>query len=290
MRYSQKKNIKFAERQLITLRNAGEGEYTIPDSKNKAIAEMLLALSVIIWAGNYTVSKIGIQDFSPLTYTTLRFIIATPLIYLLLKIREGKLDFPRDDLPRVIVVGIAGITLYQTTFMLAIKYSSVTIAALGLGVAPIFTVLLGAALGQEKLRKIVLGGCLIAFIGLYMVIRFGPAESDVINHTPFGDSMALVAGFLWGLYPILATPLLKKRSGVWVASHSSLFGTIALAAITMTELSAVNWQAVSTTGWLALLYSAVPNTVIAMVALYYGIEKIGPIKRWFICTWCAPGR
>lgn len=242
--------------------------------KHKYFVELLLWMVVVIWAGNYTVGKFGMREISPLVFTTLRFLIAAPLIMLLLKYTEGSLNFSRNELPRIIVVGVLGIALYQTVFMAAVKYASVTTASLGLGVSPIFTALLGAATGQEKLHFSVLTGCFTAFSGLFLVINFGPDQAGLVR-TFYGDALAITAGFLWGLYPILATPLLKKHSPLWVTGHSSLAGALVLLAFSIPELRAVNLPAISMAGWGSLLYSALPVTVISLVAWYYGIDKIG---------------
>ncbi|MDR3561715.1 MAG: DMT family transporter [Negativicutes bacterium] len=242
---------------------------------SKYKVELLLWAAVLFWAGNYTVGKFGMRDFSPLLFTALRFIIATPLLFLLLKHREGGLGFSRPDLPRIIAVGIVGIAIYQTVYIAAVKYASVTNAALGLGVSPIFTILLGAAAGQEKPNTPALAGCIAAFAGLFLVIRFSPAYSGLATTGLLGDGLALAAGFLWGLYPILATPLLKNHSSLWVTSHASLVGTIILLACALPEVGTFAWQAVSPAGWASLFYSIGPATVIALVAWNHGVEKIG---------------
>lgn len=241
----------------------------------RIFVELLLWLVVLIWAGNYTVGKYGMREFSPLLFTALRFAIATPLILALLRWREGSLAFSRAALPRVALVGVLGIALYQTTFIAAVKYTTVTTASLALGVSPIFTALLGAALGQEKLTRPVLAGCVTAFVGLWLVISQTPGAPAFGLHTPLGDLLALAAGLLWGLYPILATPLLKDRSSLWVTGHSALIGTAVLLAAAAPDLAAADWQAVTWAGWGALLYAALPVTVISLVAWYHGIEKIG---------------
>ncbi|MDT8900723.1 DMT family transporter [Anaeroselena agilis] len=243
--------------------------------RHSFLIELLLWLVVLIWAGNYTIGKFGMREFSPLLFTALRFTIATPLILLLLHAREGGLRFSRAALPRVILVGVVGIAFYQTAFIAAVKYTTVATVSLALGVSPIFTALLGAALGREKLTRPVLAGCLTAFAGLFLVISQSPGAPAFGLHTPIGDLLALAAGLLWGLYPILATPLLKTRSALWVTGHSSLAGTAVLLALAAPELLAADWAAVTWAGWASLLYAAVPVTVIALVGWYHAIEKIG---------------
>jgi drug/metabolite transporter (DMT)-like permease len=236
--------------------------------------ELLLWLVVLIWAGNYAISKVGLREFSPLVFATLRFALAAPFLVWLLAWREGTLVVPRSDMLRVIFVGLVGIAFYQYIFNAALKYASVTNVALGLGVSPIFTVLLGAAAGQEKLCRRVLVGSLIAFSGLALVITLGPGHAPV-HDSLLGDALALASGFFWGLYPILITPLLKRHSALWVTGHTCLVGTLALIVYACPALLATNWQAISWQAWASLIYAALPVTVVALVAWSYCIEKIG---------------
>ena len=237
--------------------------------------ELMLLMVVLIWAANQTIGKLAMREISPQVYTTLRFLLAAPLMLLVLKWREGKVAFDRELLPRLILIGFIGVSFYQTVFISALKYTSVTNLALMMGISPLFTVLLGAATGQEKLRSGVIGGCLVAFGGLVMVLRFGPVQSGAATATLIGDSLALFASFLWGLYPVIVMPLLKKHSGLWVTAWSSVPGTIILLFFSGAELLSLPWQAISSMAWFAVVFAAIPVTVFSLLVWYCGVERIG---------------
>ncbi|MBP2667142.1 MAG: eamA-like transporter family protein, partial [Firmicutes bacterium] len=237
--------------------------------------ELMLLTVVLIWAANQTIGKLAMREISPQVYTTLRFLLAAPLMLLVLKWREGNVAFDRALLPRLIVIGFIGVSFYQTVFISALKYTSVTNLALMMGISPLFTVLLGAATGQEKLRSGIIGGCLVAFGGLVMVLRFGPIQSGAATATLIGDGLALAASFLWGLYPVIVMPLLKKHSGLWVTAWSSVPGTIILLFISSAELLSLPWQAISSMAWFAVVFAAIPVTVFSLLVWYWGVERIG---------------
>lgn len=237
--------------------------------------EIMLLMVVIIWAANQTIGKMAIREISPLVYTTMRFLLAAPLMLLVLKWREGKLAFERAALLRLILLGLIGVTFYQTLFMTALKYTSVTNLALMMGISPIFTVLLGAATGQEKLRGAVIGGCMVAFGGLVLVLRYGPIQVGAAASSFVGDGLSLAASFVWGVYPILIMPLLKKHSGLWVTAWSSVPGTLGLLIFSGTELLALQCQNITGLAWFAVLFAAIPVTVFSLLVWYLGIERLG---------------
>lgn len=237
--------------------------------------ELMLLMVVLIWAANQTIGKLAMREISPQVYTTLRFLLAAPLMLLVLKWREGKVAFDRALLSRLILIGFIGVSFYQTVFISALKYTSVTNLALMMGISPLFTVLLGAATGQEKLRSGIVGGCLVAFGGLVMVLRFGPVQSGAATATLIGDGLALAASFLWGLYPVIVMPLLKKHSGLWVTAWSSVPGTIILFFFSGAELLSLPWQTISNMAWFAVVFAAIPVTVFSLLVWYWGVERIG---------------
>jgi len=243
--------------------------------KHKKLIELSLWFVVVIWAGNYTMGKFGMREFSPAVFTALRFLIAVPIMYLLLWWREGRVYFSRSDFPRIIVVGLVGVAIYQTLFISALKYTTATTVALALGISPVSTALFGAMAGQEKLNTSVIAGCLVSFSGLFMVIKFGYGEFGFTSVTLYGDILAFVAGILWGVYPILANPLLKKHSALWSTCHTAFAGMVCLMIYSFPEIISLQWQAISAIAWVSLLYSAIPVTVICLVLWYYGIENIG---------------
>jgi drug/metabolite transporter (DMT)-like permease len=244
--------------------------------KNHFWLELMLLMVVLIWAANQTIGKLAMREISPSVYTTLRFLLAAPLMLLVLKWREGKWSFDRKVLPKLIGVGLIGVAFYQTIFISALKYTSVTNLALMMGISPIFTVLLGAATGQEKLRGAVINGCLVAFVGLTLVLRYGPNQASSASSISLaGDGLALAASFLWGFYPIMVIPLLKTHSGLWVTAWSAVPGTIGLLLFSGAELLTLQWQTLSGITWFAILFAAIPVTVFSLLIWYLGVERLG---------------
>ena len=81
----------------------------------------MLLLVVLIWAANQTIGKLAMREMSPAVYTSLRFLLAAPLMLLVLKWREGSCAFDRRELPRLVGIGLVGVAVYQTIFISALK-------------------------------------------------------------------------------------------------------------------------------------------------------------------------
>lgn len=237
--------------------------------------EASLWMVVLIWAGNYIVAKVGVREIPPALFTCLRFALATPLMFLVLYWREGGLGFARVPWKRCLAVGAVGVAIYQTLFIASLKYTTATTVALMLGLSPLSTALFSACLGYERLRRQMIVGCLLSLGGLAVVLGAGAGGWGFRQETLLGDGLALGAGILWGLYPVLMLPMVQRGSGLWATCHTSLAGTLLLLAASAAEMAFFPWDAVSLAAWGALGYAAVPVTVISLLLWYYGIERLG---------------
>lgn len=168
--------------------------------------ELLILSVVIIWGINFTIAKYGLLEFTAIEFTALRMISAAPLMLLLTFFIEKSVYMERKDIPRLIIVSVVGIILYQTLFMETVKYTSATNASLLISISPIFTTVFAIFLKQEKFSSRKLVGSIIAFGGAALVLVAGHSLASSF----YGNGIGLITSICWGLYPVLAGPLIKK--------------------------------------------------------------------------------
>lgn len=132
--------------------------------------EWLLVSVALVWGANYTIGKYGVAYMSSIQFNSLRFLVASPVLLLITFMMERSLRIERKDWLRLVAVGIVGTTMYQTMFMLSVKYTSATNASLLIAMSPIFTGILAVLHKQERfsmkvqIGSIVLCWCSIRFI------------------------------------------------------------------------------------------------------------------------------
>ncbi|CAI8740685.1 MULTISPECIES: DMT family transporter [Bacillus] len=233
--------------------------------------ELLLLNVVIIWGINYTIGKYGLEEFSAVEFTALRMIAAAPLLLLLTFYIEKSLYMERRDILRLIVVSIVGIVLYQTLFMETIKYTSATNASLLISISPIFTTMFAILLKQEKFSSRKLVGSTIACGGAALVLLAGHS----LVGSFYGNGIGLITSMCWGLYPVLAGPLIKKYSALRVTAWSAVVGAIPLVILSGWHIFSMPFQIEQGMTWFALLYSIFFVTVFGLVMWYIGVQKIG---------------
>jgi len=241
----------------------------------KEFPEWVLWGVVLVWGANYTVGKWGMVGFDPLTFNVVRFVGATPLLFLLLYALEKNLRIQLKDCWELAMLGLIGITIYQTLFMASVKYATATNASLMLAISPVFTAIFAWLAGQERLGPKGRLGSALSLIGVVFVLLFGTNKLalgwDVIR----GDLIAILASSVWGLYPVLAKRMLRKYSALKTMTYASLFGMIFFLVIGSKGVLAITWSEIPSAAWGSMLYSVVLVTAYGLVVWYHAISRIG---------------
>ena len=241
----------------------------------KDFPEWVLWGVVLVWGANYVVGKWGMAGFDPLAFTVIRFVGATPILFLLLYALEKDLRIQLKDCWELAMLGLIGITIYQTLFMASVKYATATNASLMLAISPVFTAIFAWLAGQERLGPRGRWGSTLSLLGVIFVLLFGTNKLalgwDVIR----GDLIAILASSVWGLYPVLAKRMMSKYSALKTMTYASLFGTIFLLVVGSNGVLSLTLTKIPFVAWGSMLYSIALVTVFGLVVWYHAISRIG---------------
>ena len=250
-----------------------------PERRPALTAIDLALLGVVVaWGFAYVAFATGLKEIPVALFNLLRYVIAAPLFWLILRRSGEDWRLPRADWPRTVATGLIGVAVYSLVFSSAAKYTTAANASLLLALSPIWGVLMGWASGRGAPSLRFGLGSLIAFSGAAMVIVFGSGRLSFSLQSLYGDLMALASSMIWAWYGVVAQPLLKAHSGVKVQTW---IHTVALGALLLYQAPVAltfHWSAVSATGWLSLLYVALVATVFGHIVWYTAIARIGPAR------------
>ena len=106
------------------------------------------------------------RRFDPLAFNALRFVIASVLVFAVLRAR-GELGLPdRRDLPRIVALGLLGNVLYQMCFILGLDRTRAGHASVILALTPIMTAFLSMLTGHERPGPRTWGGAALSILGI----------------------------------------------------------------------------------------------------------------------------
>ena len=87
---------------------------------------VLLLLTCLFWAGNFVVSKSLVVHASPITLTTLRWMIAVVCLLPLVWWKEKKILPPRNAILPLFLMGLTGVVLFNLMQFLALEQTTAT--------------------------------------------------------------------------------------------------------------------------------------------------------------------
>jgi drug/metabolite transporter (DMT)-like permease len=238
-------------------------------------AHFALLFMVVIWAVNFSVAKIALEELSPLAFNAVRFPMAAALLYLVLRAR-GAVPLPtRAELPRVLALGLLGNLMYQMFFIFGLDRTRAGNASLLLASTPIITALLSAALGHERVRPRVWVGVVATFGGILLVVLGGRAELQTGRATIVGDLLMFGASITWAFYTVGSRALVERYGPLPITAWTLWIGSAGLVCAGILDALRTNWQSVDASTWAAVVYAGVLSIGVAYIIWYYGVDKLG---------------
>jgi drug/metabolite transporter (DMT)-like permease len=86
--------------------------------------------AVLIWGGTFPIAKFALDEFSVLSYATIRPFVASGIIFAILRYRGEPMGIERADWPRLLLAGFAGMFLFQAGFIFGLDKTSASHSAI----------------------------------------------------------------------------------------------------------------------------------------------------------------
>jgi len=241
---------------------------------NKSFIPLLLVLVSLIWAGSFIAVRVTINEIPPVDLGFLRFLVATPLMVLILFLRKKPIRIPTKELPSLIVLGLTGVTLLYIFQFIGIAYTTASTAAVLINTNIIFIVILSAMFLKEifSLKKTL--GIILSFLGVIIVILAQMRNENIVFSDVFlvGCLFVLLSAFCWAIYSVVGKRLLTEYDSFTVTTYAFVLGTIFFLPVVLPNITGVI-QNISFNGWMAVFYLALLCSVFGYAAWYYALSK-----------------
>jgi drug/metabolite transporter (DMT)-like permease len=246
----------------------------------------------VIWGTNYSIVKTAFLEMDAQAFNALRMVIASSVFLAIIAgVRLRPWDGGAPGRLRTIVytpapitardwlaltgLGIVGHFLYQYFFIGGLARTTVANSSLMLAATPVVIALISAAMGQERIGRLHWFGAVLSLTGIYIVIGQGLSLEGT---TLTGDLMMFAAVCCWAVYTLGARELIQRHSPVGVTGLSMAIGTAIYVPVMVPNLLRTDWAAISTTTWIALVYSALFALCVAYTIWYIAVREIGSAR------------
>ncbi|HET7273751.1 MAG TPA: DMT family transporter [Longimicrobiaceae bacterium] len=238
--------------------------------------ELYLVLLAVIWGVNFAVVKWALLSFDPLGFNALRFLIASVVVLVVLRV-QGRLRLPaREDIPWLLVLGLIGNTAYQLGFILGLDRTRAGNASLLLSLPPAFVAVFSSWSGSERHTALTWGGVIVSVLGVALVS--GATLQMEEGATLVGDLILLCAAIVWAAYTVGARHMIERYGSIQVTAWTLWIGTLGLLMAGYPSLRDQQWQEVGPLAWGALFFSACFAIGLAYLIWNRGVERIGPTR------------
>lgn len=225
---------------------------------SKARLSLAAAIATMFcWGMNFAFVKHVLESLGVETFMFIRF-TALPLLGFLLLLAIFRRRFVhtwprRKDLPRFIACGFIGHALHIAVVMHGMDLSTPFSSSLVLTSGPLFTLIILAVLGVERLRLRQIAGTLVALAGIALFLSDKFAAG--FSRAGLGDLVLLAAAALFALYTVLVQPIAKRYGPLIVFCYTLLFSAPPVLLWTLPAFLATPASAYSTSVVLGLLWA-----------------------------------
>jgi drug/metabolite transporter (DMT)-like permease len=234
-----------------------------------------LLLANLFWAGNYIFGDHLIMEMSPLRITFSRWFLALIILFSLAYFIE-KPDWKKvkKEWLLLLIMGILGIIGYNYFLLTALKFTTVTNAALVSAINPGIIVLFSILFFRERQSKLQMAGLAVSLLGVMVIITQGKWRALLQLNFNSGDLIMILVVILWSFYSIIGKKLTTPP--ITATAISTLFAIVILTPFIFLEGIAISEVSYfSTTG---IIYMAIFPCVLSFIFWNLSVKAIGVSK------------
>lgn len=222
------------------------------------------------------VAKITLQEFPPMSLAVLRFALASLLIAPFFLAESKKIKIKKQDLPKLVAIGIFAITLNIAFFFEGIKRTTAINASTLTLIIPMLSVLFGWWFLKEKIYLYNLLGIAMGFVGALVIIGVpqiitGTQSSQII----WGNILIIFASVSWVTAAVISKGILAKYPSLVVTAVAFLVGVITMFLPAALEyIENPSWMSqITILGILGLTFMTLLSSISAYFLFEWGLSK-----------------
>lgn len=254
--------------------------------KEKILILLAFFAIYVIWGSTYLLNKMAVTELPPFMISSIRFIIAGILIFIIAKIMGISLSISKKQLLNTIIVGFLFLTIGNGIAVWALMYLDSGFAALEISAQPLVILLLMLILQGKKIQPMSILGVIFGIIGIYLLV----SQKEIITqkNSIIGMVMIFVCMLSWA-YGSLFVAKVDLPSNYFVnTGYQMLTGGIMLLIASL--LFGESWS--MPTQWsgqvqIAIILLIVFGSIIAFTSFNYLLKKVSP-EKVATCTYVNP--
>ncbi len=217
----------------------------------------VLVVQSFMASGTHLVAKVVVESVDAFTLTL---------------VRGRGLSVRRQDYGLITGLAFLAIPINQFLFLLGIRYTIPSNAALLYATTPILVLLFSRWFLSERLTKQKLLGVALGFIGVAIVIF--ERGVDASRQYVVGNLIIYVAVIAWGLYTVYGKRLIAVYGPIQASSMTLILGTVMVLPLGVIPAISFPFETLTTANWLQIAYLGLVTSVLAYLLWYYALGRV----------------
>ncbi|MGH7245504.1 MAG: DMT family transporter [Candidatus Levyibacteriota bacterium] len=243
---------------------------------NKKLAFLLILIAGILGGGTSAISKKGFLEFSPMIFLSLRFFIASIIIFPFFIKRQKNI---MQD-----IFSLVGLSLFAAFniifFTFGLEKTTATISNVLYGAVPLLAAVVLYFFHGEAVTRKKLFGIIFGFIGVNTILFFPALNSHIPFAGSFTGNLWIGIGvILWSLYLVFSKKLLHRHSPFILTCFLIFTTAVASLPFLLYEIMTRPHQGsiIDVFGYADLLYVSIISSIIIFLFTQIAIKKGGVI-------------
>lgn len=251
-------------------------------TQDKGRIYLLMVIAALVWSGAFIAGKFAVPYVPTFTLTFLRFLIASIVLYPIMKIYnrahpEDNFKLTKKYISLFLFTGIVGMVGYHVLFFTALKYTTAINSSIIGAMNPIVTTIIAAIFIRQKTPPMQIAGILLSFTGVVLTITGGNLGMLASFDFNKGDMFMAAAVVCWASYAVMSRTKGADVPPLALTFYSFVFCTAFLIPFVIWEQP---WtlEKIPVSAILAIIFMAVFSSVIGYMLQQIAIKKIGASK------------
>ena len=237
--------------------------------KSKAVFYTILAGA--LWGTSFPIIKIGLTYIDPFTFVFWRFLVSTVTLLIVLIVLK-KMDFKMANKKLLIFLGVANAVGYLLQYV-SMGYTTAAKAALFINLSAIWVAILSPKLLGESFSRKKIMGVLFGLIGIVFVST--NLDFSALGGGQFvADLTLVISGITWAIFMIYNKKLVSNSTSATFQSMTWVLVFTFLSIAPFAVFAGPGFFALSTSGWLAIFWTAIVCWVIPYYLWLEGLKHL----------------
>jgi drug/metabolite transporter (DMT)-like permease len=230
----------------------------------------LAFVAVVFWGVSFVATKAALAEISPVTLIFTRFLIGS--LVLVAIVRELP---PRAAWGSLALMGFIGVFIHQMLQAHALTMTSAATTGWLIGITPIWSALLSAAVTRERFGWWKIAALAGGFAGVLLVVTRGDFSARIFGlPSTKGDLLILISTINWAIYSVVGHATIRSVGPRRATAGAMLAGTLMLAPLFVARAGWRELPRLSVTGWSALLFLGIGCSAFGYLFWYGALERL----------------